>query len=74
MSEGRPEESERHGIADVSDEELPDDVRPSEDNPLAQPVDDDVPNDVVGDVEQRGAEESTDGGTDDPGEGADAIA
>ena len=32
---------------DVPDEELPDDVRPSEDNPLAEPAEDDVPDDIL---------------------------
>ncbi len=32
---------------DVTDEELPEDLRPSEDNPLAEPVGDDVPDDVL---------------------------
>lgn len=34
----------------VSDDELPEDLQPNEDNPLAQPADEDVPDDVVEDV------------------------
>lgn len=38
---------EPDGPLSVSDEELPEDLRPSEDNPLALPADDDVPDDVL---------------------------
>ncbi len=31
----------------VPDEDLPADLRPAEDNPLAQPADDDVPDDIL---------------------------
>jgi hypothetical protein len=31
----------------VSDDELPEDLQPHEDNPLAQPAGDDVPDDVI---------------------------
>ncbi|MBO0847750.1 MAG: hypothetical protein J2P22_20305 [Nocardioides sp.] len=35
------------GPMSVPDEDLPEDLQPTEDNPLAQPADDDVPDDVV---------------------------
>src|SRR6202012_2260659 len=38
------------GLASVPDEELPEDLRPSADNPLAEPADDDVPDDVITDT------------------------
>ena len=45
MSESETEGAPgQHGIPD---EDLPEDLRPSEDNPLAQPADDDVPDDVL---------------------------
>jgi hypothetical protein len=46
MSEQHSEGDEQ-GPMSVSDEDLPDDLRPSDDNPLAQPAGDDVPDDVV---------------------------
>jgi hypothetical protein len=45
MSEQSSESSEHP--RDVTDEELPDDVRPSEDNPLAEPAGEDVPDDIL---------------------------
>ncbi|MGC4109679.1 MAG: hypothetical protein QM747_04490 [Nocardioides sp.] len=47
------------GPMSVPDQDLPDDVRPEEENPLAEPAGDDVPEDVVGDVEARSSESST---------------
>jgi hypothetical protein len=47
MSEQSSERDEPDGPLSVPDEELPEDLRPSEDNPLAQPPDDDVPEDVL---------------------------
>ena len=48
------EQSSEHADADdedgplsITDDELPEDLRPSEDNPLAQPADDDVPEDLL---------------------------
>jgi hypothetical protein len=41
---------ERDGSLSVSDDELPEDLRPEEDNPLAQPADDDVPDDILMDT------------------------
>jgi hypothetical protein len=35
------------GPLDVPDEELPEDLQPREDNPLAEPAGEDVPDDVV---------------------------
>jgi hypothetical protein len=38
---------------DVTDEELPEDLRPSEDNPLAEPAGEDVPEDVLKESHQE---------------------
>ena len=54
----------------ITDEELPEDLRPSEDNPLAQPTDDDVPEDVLKDTSGGPGGDSEDagkGGGDAPG-------
>ena len=51
-SEQSPERDERDGPLTVPDEELPEDLRPGEDNPLAQPAgDEDAERDPVGDHE-----------------------
>ena len=39
--------SDDDGPLTVRDDQLPDDLQPSDDNPLAQPVDDDVPDDLL---------------------------
>ncbi len=44
---GDTERDEQDGPMSVPDEELPEDLRPSEDNPLAEPADDDVPDDLL---------------------------
>lgn len=52
----------------ISDEQLPEDLQPSEDNPLAEPLDDDVD---VEDLEMDGGktpEESDEDGSDDGSE------
>jgi hypothetical protein len=46
-SDAAPPDGERDGALSVPDEDLPEDLRPSDDNPLAQPTDDDVPDDAV---------------------------
>jgi hypothetical protein len=47
-SSEQPERSPDEGVTvGVPDDQLPEDLQPREDNPLAQPVDDDVPDDVV---------------------------
>jgi len=50
-------ESETAGI---DDEQLPEDLQPSEDNPLAEPLDDDVDEDELDVLEGKHAEESGD--------------
>jgi hypothetical protein len=50
MSEQSSERDEPDGPLSVPDEELPEDLRPDEDNPLAQPPDDDVPDDLLKDT------------------------
>jgi hypothetical protein len=42
----------------VGDDQLPEDLQPREDNPLAQPAGDDVPNDIL--KETAGDRSSTD--------------
>ena len=42
MSEHESEHQSGHQSEGISDEQLPEDLRPSEDNPLAEPLDDDV--------------------------------
>lgn len=64
--------SEQHddrseGSLSVSDEDLPEDLRPTEENPLAQPAGDDVPEDVLKDTSggaSRGSEDAEKGGDD----------
>src|SRR5690348_12400421 len=53
----------------VPDEQLPEDLQPSDDNPLAQPAGDDVPDDVLKETDQdsragSGADSETDSGND----------
>ena len=66
-------------LAGVSDEQLPEDLKPGEDNPLAEPLDpddeatkdadelgmDDTQDDTSGDYESSGETPSTSGGTED---------
>jgi hypothetical protein len=44
---GDTERDDQDGPLTVPDEELPEDLRPGDDNPLAQPADDDVPDDLL---------------------------
>jgi hypothetical protein len=46
-SDAAPADGDRDGALSVPDERLPEDLQPSDDNPLAQPADDDVPDDAV---------------------------
>ena len=39
--------SDEDGPLTVRDDQLPDDLQPSDDNPLARPADDDVPDDLL---------------------------
>jgi hypothetical protein len=52
MSEQSSEQADadESGPMSITDDELPEDLRPSDDNPLAQPADDDVPEDVLKDT------------------------
>jgi hypothetical protein len=52
MSEHGSEPSD-DGPMSVPDEDLPDDVRPGDDNPLAQPAGDEVPDDILKDTSQK---------------------
>ena len=49
------DESTEQGI---SDDQLPDDLQPSEDNPLAEPLADDVDPDDLDVLDGKGAEQS----------------
>jgi hypothetical protein len=62
-------DEEERGPLSVPDSRLPEDLQPSEDNPLAQPADEDVPDDVLHeDVgsggSDGGSEDATSGGGD----------
>jgi hypothetical protein len=72
VSETSPED-EQEGPVSVPDDQLPEDLQPGEDNPLAQPADDDVPEDVLKDTaggSGGGSEEADRGGDDAPDESA----
>ena len=53
--------SDEDGPLTVRDDQLPEDLQPSEDNPLAQPADDDVPDDLL-QQEAAHADSGTDSG------------
>jgi hypothetical protein len=58
------------GPMTVGDDRLPEDLRPSDDNPLAQPVDDDAPDDLLLQESERagsggGSEDASSSGDDD---------
>jgi len=55
-------ESETAGI---DDEQLPEDLQPSDENPLAEPLDDDVDEDELDVLGGKTAEEGDDGASDD---------
>jgi hypothetical protein len=50
VSEQSSEREGQEGPLSVPDDDLPEDLRPSEENPLAQPAGDDVPEDVLKDT------------------------
>ena len=54
-------ESETTGI---DDEQLPDDLQPGEDNPLAEPLDEDVDEDELDVLDGKHAEQDDDGESD----------
>ena len=61
MSDQSPERDDPdEGPLTVPDEDLPEDLQPSEDNPLAQPADDDVPDDVLDDAPEKNNDEDRD--------------
>jgi hypothetical protein len=60
------DETDQEGPLSVTDDELPEDLQPSEDNPLAQPAADDVPHDVLKDTAG-----GSDGGSGDADQGGD---
>ena len=62
MSESEPETGE------IRDEDLPEDLQPGEDNPLAEPPDEDVDRDALDMEGGRTPEESDEPGESDGGE------
>ncbi len=46
-SEQQETSPDEGGVVSIPDDQLPEDLQPTEDNPLAQPADDDVPDDLV---------------------------
>jgi hypothetical protein len=60
--------SEEEGPLTVRDDELPDDLQPGDDNPLAQPAGDDVPDDLL---QQEAAHVGSGGDSEDAASGAD---
>jgi hypothetical protein len=59
------------GPLSVPDEQLPDDLRPAEDNPLAQPAGDDVPDDILKDTAGDRSGDGSSGGSEDASQGGD---
>lgn len=62
-----------HETTGIDDEQLPEDLQPGEDNPLAEPLDEDVDPDELDVLEGKHAEESDgdeDGDGDKDGDGA----
>ncbi len=67
MSESTSE-SEGDATAGIDDEQLPEDLQPGEDNPLAEPLDEDVDPDDLDVLEgKRPVESDEDGASDDEG-------
>ena len=60
--------SDEDGPLTVRDDQLPEDVQPSGDNPLAQPAGDDVPDDLP---QQEAAHHRSGGDSEDAGTGGD---
>lgn len=60
-------ESESEPSAGIDDEQLPDDLRPGDDNPLAEPLDEDVDPDDLDVMDGKQAVESSDDADDDGG-------
>lgn len=63
------ERPEHDGPMSVPDEQLPDDVRPGEDNPLAQPAGEDVPDDILKDTHEDRPGHDSSGGSEDVSKG-----
>lgn len=60
-------ESESESTAGIDDEQLPDDLQPGDDNPLAEPLDEDVDPDDLDVMEGKQSAESSDDADDDGG-------
>jgi hypothetical protein len=59
-SEDAPDDQgDETGPLTVPDGALPEDLRPSEDNPLAEPADEDVPDDLLKDTSGGGSSDSS---------------
>ena len=65
MSESEPE------TGSIRDEDLPEDLQPGEENPLAEPLDEEVDRDDLDVQGGKAPEESVDDQTGDRGEGTD---
>ena len=61
-AERRQESAEPGDALDVADDQLPDDLQPTDDNPLARPADDDVPDDLLAQDADRPSSDSDSGG------------
>lgn len=59
------ESDSENETAGIDDEQLPEDLQPSEDNPLAEPLDDEVDEDELDVLGGKQAEESGDQETED---------
>jgi hypothetical protein len=76
QQESSPDEG---GVVSIPDDQLPEDLQPTEDNPLARPADDDVPDDLVaegfGPAASGGtSEDATEPGDDDASDTSSAMA
>jgi hypothetical protein len=69
MSERSSDSDASDAGMSVGDDELPEDLRPSEDNPLAQPAGDDVPDDILKETSGGRSSDESDGGSDEKSDG-----
>ena len=67
--ESGPDRADSDGPLSVSEEDLPEDLQASEDNPLAEPAGEDVPDDILKDTAGDGSDTGSGGGSEDASEG-----
>jgi hypothetical protein len=72
-SEREPDSTEQDGPTSVPDDQLPEDLRPGDDNPLAEPAGDDVPDDVLKDTHEESRGRGSNGGSEDAPKGGDGA-